>query len=244
MTNGLVASIHDICPRTFDLCRRLVDDLDRLGVRPCSLLVIPCDGGRRLTDHPALCAWLAQRAAAGDEIVQHGWLHHRLDQPPPRGGARLLDALLARGAGEFLDLPGDQAARRLADGRAELAAAGLTAAGFVAPAWLYGTAAAEAVRRAGFRYLTTHLRVRDLARGRDHWSFGVSNRPGALGPDLVGRGVNELFFLAHRSAPLARLAVHPADLEHGVPFRHTLKLCRRWLALGRQPYTYLGWLGP
>ena len=115
---------------------------------------------------------------------------------------------------------------------------GLRAEGFVAPAWLYSPAAAQAVRSAGFRYLTTHLRLRDLTVGRDVWSFGVSNRPGSLDWDMVGRGVNTLFVALHSPAPLVRIAIHPADVDFHRPFLHTLWLLRGLLAAGRQPATY------
>ena len=165
---------------------------------------------------------------------------------PPRQDrlAGLLDAALARGAGEFLHLDHAAAAVRLAAGRERLARCGLQADGFVAPAWLYSPAAAQAVADAGFRYLTTHLRLRDLRDGVDLWSFGTSNRPGTWCWDYVGRGVNEGFCWLHRPLPLIRIGIHPADLDHARPFRHTLSLLRRLLAAGRRPVAYRDCLAP
>ncbi|MBI5835075.1 MAG: polysaccharide deacetylase family protein [Armatimonadetes bacterium] len=240
MSAALVVSVHDVCPRTQADCAVILAELDRLGIRRRSLLVIPAEPGAEL-DLP--CArWLRDLAARGDEIVQHGLYHRRQPGEPPLSAPRaLLDALLARGAGEFLGLDHAAATARLAEGRQRLGALGLSAAGFVAPAWLYSGAAAEAVRDSGFRYLTTHLRLRDFTRGADTWSFGISNRPGPLRDDLIGRGVNELMVAAHRAAPLLRIAIHPADLHHGRPFEHTLSLLARLVAAGRQPMTYLDW---
>jgi predicted deacetylase len=241
MGGWLVVSVHDVCPRTRAATEAILAALSALGIRRRSLLVIPAEPGGEL-DAPT-AHWLARRAAEGDEIVQHGWFHaRRADEPPLRGSRAVLDALLARGAGEFLGLDADESARRLAAGRRVLADFGLRASGFVAPAWLYSSAAAEAVGRAGFRYYTTHLRLRDLATGRDHWSFGISNRPGRLADDLIGRGVNEGFGLLHAPLPLVRIAVHPADLAHHRPFAHTLSLLERLLAAGRRPLTYLDYL--
>lgn len=241
MSGGaLVVSLHDVCPRTQAACDAIVAELDRLGIRRRSLLVIPAEPGAEL-DEP--CArWLRELADGGDEIVQHGLYHRRQEgEPALPAAAGLLDAVLARGAGEFLGLGRMQAAERLAEGRRRLGDLGLAAQGFVAPAWLYSRAAAEAVREAGFRYLTTHLRLRDLRTGRDTWSFGISNRPGPMAGDLLGRGVNELFTAAHWPAPLVRIAIHPADIAHGRPFEHTLSLLSRLLAVGRMPMTYLDW---
>ena len=240
MSGHLVVSVHDVCPRTWRVVRTILHELDHLGIARRSLLVIPAEPSGEL-DVP-LGRWLRVRAAAGDEIVQHGLYHRRFGGRPLRGGDGLLDALLARGAGEFLGLDELEAARRLAEGRLRLADHGLSAVGFVAPAWLTGPAAVAAVRAAGFRYLTTHCRVRDLRTGRDTWSFGLSNRPGPLGPDLVGRAVNEVGVLLHTPAALVRIAIHPADLDHHRPFAHTLGLLRRLLAAGRRPLTYRDWV--
>lgn len=242
MTPALVVSLHDVAPRTMPLVRRALQALDALGIRRRSLLVIPAEHcGPGIDAAPGCARWLADCAAAGDEIVQHG-LHHRGGDGALDWRGRWLDQLLVRGAGEFLALDAAVARRRLVEGRERLESAGLAAAGFIAPGWMYNPAAVEALAAEGFRYYATHLRLRDLATGRDHWSFGLSNRPGALGPDLVGRAVNEVLCLAERPLPLLRVAVHPADLEHSRPFRHTLHLLRRVLATGRQPTTYLDYL--
>lgn len=242
----LVVSVHDVCPRTWEQTQRILTALSALGIKRRSLLVIPAEPGAEIDTTPGFGGWLRERAAAGDEIVQHGLYHRRgSDEPPLVGRAASLDSLLARGAGEFVGLDQATAAARLAAGRERLAAVGLRAEGFVAPAWLYSPGAAAAVAAAGFRYYTTHLRLRDVRAGRDHWSFGISNRPGPLAPDLLGRAVNEGFCLLHVPAPLVRIAVHPADLEHGRPFGHTLRLLRRLLAAGRRAVTYLDYLtGP
>lgn len=238
---ALVVSLHDVCARTHDACQTILACLAAAGVRRTSLLVIPADGGAELDAETA--TWLRALAGDGHEIVQHGYYHRRgADEPALRGWAATLDALLARGAGEFVALDEAEAARRLAAGRERLAAHGLAAEGFVAPAWLYSPGAAAAVRAAGFRYLTTHLRLRDLARGADHWSFGISNRPGPAAGDRLGRLVNRTLVTAHAPAPLVRLAIHPADLDFGRPFDHTLRLLDGLLAAGREPLTYLEWL--
>lgn len=238
---ALVVSLHDVCPRTWSTCRVVLDQLSAIGLRRRSLLVIPADAGGAVDLVPGFGAWLRERQAAGDELVQHGLTH----APVPAtlsGSARLLDAALARGAAEFLGLNRQQAAERLAAGRAHLAAVGVHSAGFTAPAWLTSAEAAAAVADAGFRYLTTHLRVRDLVTGRDHWSFGLSNRPADWFQDRLGRVVNEALVRLESPLPLIRVAIHPADLDRHRPYEHTLRLLRRLLRAGREPLTYLAYV--
>lgn len=238
MSRRLCVSLHDVCPATAPDCRAVLRHLDQLGIRRRSLLVIPNRAGGAADDDAAFAAWLREQAAAGDEIVLHGWRHGRApEHPAPRGPARWVDALLARGAGEFYAVDQALAAAWIDDGLARLRRIGLRPVGFVAPAWLYSPGAARAVGEAGFGYLTTHLRLR-AADGRSWWSFGISNRPGPLAGDLAARLVNELLLLLHAPLPLVRIAFHPADLEGRAPFRHTLSLLRRLLAAGRLPVTY------
>lgn len=245
MNGALVVSLHDVCPATWPACRTILARLAAEGVRRASLLVIPAAPGGAIDEVDGFAAWLRDLAGAGHEIVQHGLHHARpATASEPVGLPRLLDRVLARGAGEFVAVERDEAVAKLREGRRRVTACGLAAAGFVAPAWLYSPGAAAALAALGFRYFTTHLRVRDLTRRRDHWSFGISNRPGPLAPDLVGRGVNELFRLAHTGCPLLRLAVHPADLDHGRPFEHTVRLLRVARGEGRRAMTYADWLGP
>lgn len=239
MTRRLVVSVHDVCPATWSDCRAILAKLDGIGVRRRSLLVIPAHAGGAVDEIPGFAAWLRERVAAGDELLQHGWRHGRApDHPVPRGPMRWVDAALARGAGEFFALDAAEAAHRLEDGRRRLETCGLRCQGFCAPAWLYSPAAATAVSEAGFGYLLTHCRLRELPTGRSVWAFGLSNRPGPLPGDLIGRLVNELLALGHAAAPVIRVAVHPADLHHHRPFEHTLRLLCRLLAAGRVPCRY------
>lgn len=240
---ALVVSVHDVHPGTLTECRTILAHLDALGIHRRSLLVIPCADGS-LEPAPEFGEWLQAQQAAGDEVVQHGYYHRRQPTDPPLTTlAAVLDTLLARGAGEFLSIGYTEALHRLKLGRERLVEWGCEAQGFVAPAWLYSALAARAVADAGFSYYTTHLRLRDLKQCRDHWSFGISNRPGELWPDLVGRGVNEVLCQLHQwFGPLIRIAIHPADVHHHFPFGHTLTLLRRVLAAGATPVTYADYL--
>lgn len=237
MTRRVVVSVHDVCAASRPAVANTLAALDARGIRARSLLVIP-------TDLDAVTgAWLRARAAAGDEVVLHGLHHRRLpDQCELRGLDALRNRVLARGAGEFLGLSFAEARERVTTGLALLAGHGLTPTGFIAPAWLYGPDAAEAVRACGLRYLVTQLRVRDLRRGRDTWSYGLSNRPGPAKDDYGGRLLNTLILGAEAPLPLLRIALHPADLDFCRPFDYTLRVLDRLLDAGRAPLTYAQWL--
>ncbi len=109
--------------------------------------------------------WLQDLEAQGHEIVIHGYFHER----PRRNGENLpgkfLTRLYTRDEGEFYDLDYDEAFRRITQAREEFAGAGLTPRGFIAPAWLLGTAAERAAADAEMEYTTRLTGVRDLRSG-------------------------------------------------------------------------------
>jgi predicted deacetylase len=171
----LVVSVHDVSPATADEIARWCADADNLGV-PVSLLVIPGPWrGARLADEPGYADVLTARVARGDELVLHGWEH----RAGPAGPAlrRAVGHAVARGAAEFAALDEEEAARRLAKGRAVLAGLGLSVDGFTPPGWLASPATDRALAKAGFRYTTTHRGVRDLRGGTTYRGFALSHRP-------------------------------------------------------------------
>lgn len=124
---------------------------------------------------------------------------------------------MTAGEGEFLGLDREEAARRMRDGRELLEdIMGKPVAGFIAPAWLYGPGALDALATQGFPIAEDHMKV---------W-HPPSGRILARGPVITwasrsrGRIASSLFFaaLARRALaglPVLRLAVHPGDT--GVP---------------------------
>src|SRR4051794_40564674 len=73
---ALVISLHDVSPQTRAACAEILAQLAVLGVPRCSLLVIP-DHHRRghfLADAGCV-TWLRVQAAAGHELVMHGYFH-------------------------------------------------------------------------------------------------------------------------------------------------------------------------
>jgi predicted deacetylase len=208
----LLVSIHDVSPKYAGEIDRLVSLVEsRTGVGRFAMLVVPDfwdeapiarDRGfqRRLRD------W----AAAGVEMFVHGWSHR---DPDPKGfGARHMTA----GEGEFSSLDRAEALRRMKEARTVVEdSIGRPAAGFVAPAWLYGRNAREAVADAGFTMAEDHLRVwhppsgRTLSRGPViTWATRTPLRKASS--LLAAAALRRLL----APLPSVRLAVHPADTRH------------------------------
>ena len=164
----LMVSIHDVAPPNFDGVRYLLDELDRLAIRPRVLKVIPNLEGRwPLAEDERLCALLRREIANGSEIVAHGWMHatHGPLVGSPR--ERFVGARFAPRAAEFLTLSAESARAAAESSRQALAdALGIEVNGFCAPGWLINQAGRSGVSAAGFSYLLEQSRLRDLASGR------------------------------------------------------------------------------
>jgi len=160
----LIVAVHDVAPSTIDEVRWLLGRLDEAGVRPRVLKVIPAEPGASKEGLAELGTLIAREAAAGSEIVLHGWSHRA--SAPLRGSwpDRLRAVAFAAGAAEFLTLGADEIGVRLAAGNERLAGWGAAPAGFCPPAWLATPDLAPVARAAGFRYLAMLRGLRDLER--------------------------------------------------------------------------------
>lgn len=211
----LVVSIHDVSPAFDAPIERLAVQLETLlGGPRFAMLVVPDHWGRApLGRSPAFCRRLRAYADAGVEMFLHGWLHRDTMDHADRWTALRATVMTAR-EGEFLGLSADEAERRMREGRDVVEQAiGRACAGFVAPAWLYGPGANEAMRRVAFPLAEDHWRVwrpaddTIVARGpvvtwasRSRWRTASS-----LAVAAVARAVP--------SGPeTVRVAVHPGDV--------------------------------
>jgi predicted deacetylase len=152
-------------------------------------------------------------ADAGIEMMLHGF-YHRDDCRHVNRADRLRGSFMTAGEGEFLGLSRKDAVARIGEGRALLEdVIGRPIDGFVAPAWLYGPGALEALADCAIPLAEDHLRVwspvtgERLARGpvitwasRSRWRLASSLAAAA----------------ALRRAPLGvlRIGVHPPDIRH------------------------------
>ena len=240
----LLASIHDVGPRS----EREVDQLATLlsgilGGPRFAMLVVPDHwGAAPLAQSPAFQRRLRDWSDAGVEMFVHGWFHKDLAQHS--GIAAIKARHMTASEGEFLGLPCDVAAQRMADGRKLIEdIIGRPAAGFIAPAWLYGPGARAALAESGFALAEDHFRVWQPASGEV-----LANGPVVTWASRSrGRQLSSLTFAALARTGLkplrvARLAVHPGDT--GVPalLRSIAATCTA-LARGRHIGRYADLVG-
>jgi uncharacterized protein len=152
---SLVVSLHDVSPLTRSLCERILLDLSELGVHQVSLLIIPNHHGRApIAESSSFQRWLMREVDEGHEPVLHGYFHRRHKRRTDPWFSKITTEIYTAGEGEFFDLSFDLAKKSLYDGLADLAFLPRKVIGFVAPAWLLGDAAEQAVRSLGFVYTT------------------------------------------------------------------------------------------
>ena len=163
MARRVLVSVHDVAPAWVEEVRWLLQELDAIGARPRSLLVIPFHHGRDdLRRCPELVELLREEVARGSEIVLHGCTHARACRwrGDPLTVARA--ALFAREVAEFVSLEWQEQRARLIAGREILAACGLETTGFCPPGWLHTAQPPDLLRELGFTYLVEMLFLLDV----------------------------------------------------------------------------------
>ena len=239
---AIVVSLHDVSPRTRAACAEILGQLTYLGVPRCSLLVIP-DHHRRghfLAD--AECAaWLRAQAAAGHELVMHGYHHERARRAGESMGAKLTTRIYTADEGEFYDLVRAEATALVAKAREDFRQLGVEPAGFIAPAWLLSAEAEAALRELGCEYTTRLGSVSDLPGGRVFKSQSLVWSVRSAWRRQTSRAWNGLLCRALAANPLLRISIHPVDLRHAEIWRQIRDLITRALA-DREPLTYHAWL--
>jgi predicted deacetylase len=210
----VIASIHDVSPRF----EREVDQLlprlqSHVGSRIAMLVVPNHWGDAPIIAGSPFATRLRRWADAGIEMMLHGF-YHRDDCRHVNRADRLRGSFITAGEGEFLGLSQSEATARIREGRSLLEdVIGRPIDGFVAPAWLYGPGALEALADCAIPLAEDHMRVwspatgRQLARGpvitwasRTRWRLASSLAAAAV----------------LRRAPLnvLRVGVHPPDIRH------------------------------
>lgn len=209
----LLASIHDVSPRFESEVDGLLERLSGVVGSRIAMLVVP----NHWHDSPVIAgssfaARLRRWTDDGVEIFLHGFFH-RDEARHDRAMDRLRARHMTAGEGEFLGLDRTEAGRRIAEGRALIEdITGRPIAGFVAPAWLYGKGAFDALSEAG------------IALAEDHWRVW-SPRSGqilARGPVITWASRSRARLLSSLAAaaalrrlpiPVLRVGVHPPDIR-------------------------------
>lgn len=213
MSKLLLASIHDVGPRFEREVDQLADLLSGiLGGPRFAMLVVPDHwGDAPLAGNKAFQSRLRGWADQGIEMFVHGWFHKDLAEHS--GAAAFKAKHMTAGEGEFLGLSREVAAQRMADGRKLIEdAIGREVAGFIAPAWLYGEGAREALTESGFALAEDHMRVWRPADGKVLAKGPVITWASRSVPrQLSSRFFSGLARHALHGQKVMRIAVHPGD---------------------------------
>jgi predicted deacetylase len=234
----LLASIHDVGPG----CEREVETLAELLGRHLdgprfAMFVVPDHWGENpLLPGTPFASRLRRWAEQGVEMFVHGWYHKDTSRHAGLTGFKARH--MTAGEGEFLGLGREEAARRMAAGRKVVEdVTGKAAAGFVAPAWLYGEGALAALRASDFALAEDHMRVwrpqtgETLARGPViTWASRSAMRTAS------SLAFAALARTALRPLDVVRVAAHPGDTSKAAilgSIEHTLERLARYRRAGR-----------
>jgi uncharacterized protein len=235
----LIVSLHDVSLQTWVVCREILRDLEEVGVDKVSLLVIP-DHHRRghfLQDR-AFCEWLQEMEKWGHEIVTHGYFHQRERRDIETARDKMITRFYTADEGEFYDLSGAEAARKMEQAQADFATLGIEPVGFIAPAWLLSRESEVAACKVGFRYTTTLQEIRTLPGSHRSQSLVYSVRSGWR--RVVSIGWNRFLLARLERNPVARLGIHPPDWKYPAIRREILRLAK-YLTSQRTAMTYAEW---
>jgi len=210
----LLASIHDVSPRfetEIDELRDMV--APHVGDRLAMFVVPNHWGSSPIKEGTPFAARLRGWAEAGVEIFLHGGFHR--DEERHSG---LLSRFKARtmtaGEGEFLGLSRTEAASRIRDGRSLIEnITGTPIAGFVAPAWLYGEGAREALLDCGIALAEDHWRVWSPER-RIQLASGPVITWASRSRVRLASSIVAAAALRRSRSQILRLGVHPPDCRH------------------------------
>lgn len=209
----LLCSIHDVSPRFECEIDQLVALFEQnLGNRRFAMLVVPNHWG----DAPILArspfaAKLRRWSESGIEMFLHGWFHK--DEAKHAGASGIKARYMTAGEGEFLGLSRNVATDRMVEGRKLLEdITGRSVAGFIAPAWLYGTGAKEALQQSEFALAEDHFKVWQPSSGgvlaRGPVITWASRSKARIASSLAFAAVARL---ALQPLPNLRIATHPGD---------------------------------
>ena len=234
--------LHDVAPETWPDYRPFVEAVDSLGQIPISWLVVP-DFHRRnpLDAHPDFRRMLDARLARGDELILHG-CYHADEAPTPRTPRDWFMRRVFTHEGEFYPLDREESAQRLEQGVQLFERNHWPLHGFVAPAWLLGPGARQALADTNLTYTSDpgHFYLppdyQSIEAPGLVWSARSAWRRG------MSRLVSEKLLARHKRAPVLRLGLHPVDMRHDYSRRYWLKLLSRLLEEGRRPSTKIDWL--
>ena len=210
----LLASIHDVSPRFESEVDGLLDLLGPHVGRRLAMLVVPNHwGGAPIVPGSPFASRLRAWADEGVEMFLHGFFH-RDDGSHQSAADRARARFMTASEGEFLGLSREDAGARIAEGRALVESViGRPIDGFVAPAWLYGDGAKQALEDASVPLAEDHFRVWSPATGRELASGPVITWASRTRMRLLS-SLAAARVLRHAPLEVLRIGVHPPDIRH------------------------------
>lgn len=205
---ALLLSLHDVTPETLEETGALLTLLDRFGLGPVRLLVVP---GRDWTARQI--AVLGRWQRDGHELVGHGW-HHRA--AATRGWRhRLHSVLISRGVAEHLALDADGIEALIVECHAWFVDNGLGAPHlYVPPAWAMGPISKRRLQDLPFLHYEVLSGIIDAASGRFNLLPLVGFEADTIWRALLLRLSNAVnVSVARRFGFPLRIAIHPHDLS-------------------------------
>jgi predicted deacetylase len=210
----LLTSIHDVSPRFESEIDRLIDLLKPHVAQRMTMLVVPNHwGDAPIIPGSPFARRLRGWAESGVEIFLHGFFH-RDDSRHESPVARLKARFMTAGEGEFLGLSSGAAASRIFEGRSLVEEViGRPLDGFVAPAWLYGAGAMEALAASLLPIAEDHWRVWHPATGKELARAPVITWASRTRLRLLS-SLAAAAALRHAPTDVLRIGVHPPDCRH------------------------------
>jgi predicted deacetylase len=233
---ALCVSVHDVSPCNWHLCQRLVQGIEEVAHIPVTLLGVPHFHRLPFADAGAYRGWLERRAAGGDELALHGYVHLDEGPPPADWRERFRRNVFTLREGEFSALDRHEAKRRLEMGVEWFEKQGWNAEGFVAPAWMMSDGAWQALRDFPFRYTTTMRRFYVLPQQRGLLSPSIVYSARNAGGRWLSRGWNSALSATMADSTLIRVSLHPRDAQYPHLIAHYQRLIGRFLDT-RKPMT-------
>jgi predicted deacetylase len=221
---NLCVSIHDVSPHTWAQCETLLKAIREVADIPVTLLVVPAYHHLAVSDSTSYERMLESRLQAGDELALHGYTHLDEAVAPTRWRDWYARRIYTQCEGEFSALSRVEAKQRLQWGLEWFAKRGWPVQGFVAPAWLLGEGAWQALRESSFDYTTTISRFYFLPRQRALFAPSLVYSARSGWGSALSRVGNSVSAHAMHNAPLVRLGLHPADVRHSATIRHMQRL--------------------
>ena len=240
--DSVVVSLHDVAPSTQQIASTVISELSVHGVRVCSVLVVPdYHHEGPLAKHREFVTWLRGLEADGHEVVIHGYFHER----PPQANESLRDKFMTRfytqNEGEFYDLAYDEALRRITGARDQFRALGLKPRGFIAPAWLLGNEAEQAIRDAQLEYTTRLRAVCDLRSDTIFPARTLVYSVHNTWRRALSRSWNATLFRLLKTKPLLRISIHPSDYSQPGVWKQILGFIAA-IKSARTATTYQDWI--